>query len=137
MSTAAENTSLSSMGQINEINFSDTSKDEAYGGDGIELSDFGVDEFPEKKRKRKQVQDNFLVSDPGRGGKENKVDTFQDLAFPVVDPNGSLDSSNDKLHKGPLQDADTLDSQTDAFGKQKQDQLEDKIKDLRREHFGL
>jgi hypothetical protein len=125
------------MGQINEIKFSDTSEDEAYGGDGIELSDFGVDSFPDKKRKRKQVQDNFLVSDPSRGGKEDKVDTFQDLAFPVVDPNGSLDSSNDTLVKVPLQDADTLDSQTDAFGKQKQDQLEDKIKDLRREHFGL
>lgn len=125
------------MGFINDIKFSDTSKDEAYGGDGIELSDFGVEEFPDKKRKRKQVQDNFLVSDPGRGGKEDKVDTFQDLAFPVVDPNGDLDSSNDTLHKGPLMDADTLDSQTDAFGEDKQAQLEDKIKDLRREHFGL
>jgi len=125
------------MGRMNEIKFSDTSEDEAYGGDGIELSDFGVEEFPDKKRKRKQVQDNFLVSDPGRGGKKNKVDTFQDLAFPVVDPNGDLDSSNDTLHKGPLVDADTLDHQTDAFGEQKQNQLEDKIKDLKKKHFGL
>jgi len=125
------------MGRINEINFSDTSKDEAYGGDGIELSDFGVDEFPEKKRKRKQVQDNFLVSDPGRGGKEDKVDTFQDLAFPVVDPNGSLDSSNDTLHKGPLVDADTLDNQTTALSEPKKDRLEDKIKDLKKKHFDL
>jgi hypothetical protein len=124
------------MGRINEIKFSNTSKDEAYGGDGIELQDFGVDSFPEKKRKRKQVKDNFLVSDPSRGGKEDKVDTFQDLAFPVVDPNGSLNSSNDTLHKGPLVDADTLDNQTDAFGEEKQDRLEDKIKDLKKKHFG-
>jgi len=67
MSTTAANSSLSSMGRINEIKFSDTSEDEAYGGDGIELQDFGVDRFPEKKRKRKQVKDNFLVSDPSDG----------------------------------------------------------------------
>lgn len=125
------------MGRINDLMFSDTSKDEAYGGDGIELSDFGVDSFPDKKRKRKQVQDNFLVSDPGRGGKEDKVDTFQDLAFPVVDPNGSLDSSNDTLHKGPLVDADTLDNQTTALSEPKKDRLEDKIKDLKKKHFDL
>jgi hypothetical protein len=125
------------MGQINEIKFSDTSEDEAYGGDGIELSDFGVDSFPDKKRKRKQFQDNFLVSDPSRGGKEDKVDTFQDLAFPVVDPNGDLDSSNDTLHKGPLVDADTLDNQTTALSEPKKDRLEDKIKDLKKKHFDL
>jgi len=40
------------------------------------------------------------------------------------------------LHKGPLVDADTLDNQTDAFGEEKQDRLEDKIKDLKKKHFG-
>jgi len=125
------------VGRINDLMFSDTSKDEAYGGDGIELQDFGVDSFPEKRRKRKQVQDNFLVSDPDRGGKKDKVDTFQDLAFPVVDPNGSLDSSNDTLHKGLLVDADTLDNQTTALSEPKKDRLEDKIKELKKKHFDL
>jgi len=122
-------------GNINQLEFDNTSDDEAYGGDGLELADFGLDQFPDDPDKREQVQDNFLVSDPSNAGDPDKVDTFQDLSFPVVDPNGDLDSDNDTLHKGPLVDATRLTSQTDAFGEEKQEELDDKADSLLDEFF--
>jgi len=122
-------------GKINDIGYERTSSDEAYGGDGIELADFGLDQFPDDPEKQEQVKDNFLVSDPSNAGDPDKVDTFQDLSFPVVDPNGDLDDDNDTLHKGPLEDADSLATQTDAFGEQKQQELDNKINDLIDDNF--
>jgi len=122
-------------GRINDLDFERTSENEAYGGDGIELEDFGRERFPDDPEKREQIRDNFLVSDPSNGGDPDEVDTFQDLSFPVVDPNGDLDDDNDTLHKGPLQDADSLATQTDAFGEQKQQELDNKINDLIDDNF--
>jgi len=122
-------------GRINDLDFERTSENEAYGGDGIELEDFGRERFPEDEEKREQIRDNFLVSDPSNAGDPDEVDTFQDLSFPVVDPNGDLDDDNDTLHLGPLQDANSLATQTDAFGEQKQQELDDKINGLLDDNF--
>jgi len=122
-------------GRINSLDFERTSEDEAYGGDGIELEDFGQEEFPEDAEKRRQIKDNFLVSDPSNAGDPDQVDRFKDLSFPVVDPNGDLDDANDTLHRGPLEDADRLVSQTDAFGEDKKQELDDKINGLIDDNF--
>jgi len=122
-------------GRINSVDFERISEDEAYGGDGIELEDFGQEEFPDNEEKRRQIKDNFLVSDPSNAGDPDQVDRFEDLSFPVVDPNGDLDDDNDTLHLGPLEDADSLATQTDAFGEDKKQELDDKINGLIDDNF--